>query len=49
VATPNGQAAFLFLLASTLAPVIRLSCGRMVMQAFPYTISMTLASLGATW
>ncbi len=49
VATPNGQAAFLFLLTSTLAPVIRLSYGRMVMQAFPYTITMTLSGLGATW
>jgi NhaB family Na+:H+ antiporter len=49
VATPNGQAAFLFLLTSTLAPVIRLSYGRMVIQAFPYTITMTLAGLAATW
>jgi Na+:H+ antiporter, NhaB family len=49
VATPNGQAAFLFLLTSTLAPVIRLSYGRMVMQALPYTITMTLSGLGATW
>jgi NhaB family Na+:H+ antiporter len=48
VATPNGQAAFLFLLTSTLAPVIRLSYGRMVMQAFPYTVTMTLTGLGAT-
>ena len=48
VATPNGQAAFLFLLTSTLAPVIRLSYGRMVMQALPYTITMTLSGLGAT-
>ena len=49
VATPNGQAAFLFLLTSTLAPVIRLSYGRMVMLAFPYTITMTLSGLAATW
>lgn len=48
VATPNGQAAFLFMLTSTLAPVIRLSYGRMVMQALPYTITMTLSGLGAT-
>jgi NhaB family Na+:H+ antiporter len=48
VATPNGQAAFLFLLTSTLAPVIRLSYGRMVVQAFPYTITMTLGGLAAT-
>ena len=33
VATPNGQAAFLFLLTSALAPLIRLSYGRMVIMA----------------
>ncbi|MDO9630619.1 MAG: sodium/proton antiporter, partial [Humidesulfovibrio sp.] len=49
VATPNGQAAFLFLLTSGLAPVIRLSYGRMVVLALPYTITMTLAGLVATW
>lgn len=38
VATPNGQAAFLFLLTSSLAPLIDLSYGRMVKMAFPYTI-----------
>ena len=38
VATPNGQAAFLFLLTSTLAPLIRLSYGRMVFMALPYTL-----------
>lgn len=43
VATPNGQAAFLFLLTSALAPLIRLSYGRMVYMALPYTIVMTLA------
>lgn len=41
VATPNGQAAFLFMLTSALAPLIRLSYGRMVIMAFPYTIVMT--------
>ncbi|MEP5569369.1 MAG: sodium/proton antiporter NhaB [Halioglobus sp.] len=44
VATPNGQAAFLFLLTSALAPLIRLSYGRMVIMAFPYTI--VLGSVG---
>jgi NhaB family Na+:H+ antiporter len=48
VATPNGQAAFLFLLTSALAPVIRLGYGRMVILALPYTITMTLAGLLAT-
>ena len=40
VATPNGQAAFLFLLTSSLAPLINLSYGRMVIMAVPYTITM---------
>lgn len=41
VATPNGQAAFLFLLTSALAPLIRLSYGRMVWMALPYTLVLT--------
>ncbi len=45
VATPNGQAAFLFLLTSALAPLIRLSYGKMVVMAFPYTIVLTLVGL----
>jgi NhaB family Na+:H+ antiporter len=45
VATPNGQAAFLFLLTSALAPLIRLSYGRMVIMAFPYTITMSITGL----
>lgn len=45
VATPNGQAAFLFLLTSALAPVIRLSYLRMVVMALPYTITLTAAGL----
>ena len=49
VATPNGQAAFLFLLTSALAPLIRLSYGRMVIMAVPYTITMTLTGLAALW
>jgi len=47
VATPNGQAAFLFLLTSALAPVIRLSYGRMVLLALPYTITLTAVGLTA--
>jgi NhaB family Na+:H+ antiporter len=42
VATPNGQAAFLFLLTSALAPLVRLSYGRMVIMALPYTIVLTI-------
>ncbi len=49
VATPNGQAAFLFLLTSALAPVIRLSYGRMVLLALPYTIILSIVGLLATW
>lgn len=49
VATPNGQAAFLFLLTSALAPLIRLSYGRMVVMAFPYTVTMTLTGLVAVY
>jgi len=41
VATPNGQAAFLFLLTSAIAPLIRLSYGKMVVMALPYTVVMT--------
>ena len=40
VATPNGQAAFLFLLTSAISPLIRLSYGRMVWMALPYTVVM---------
>ena len=42
VATPNGQAAFLFLLTSALAPLIRLSYMTMVFMALPYTIVLSL-------
>ncbi|MDE0039694.1 MAG: sodium/proton antiporter NhaB [Gammaproteobacteria bacterium] len=50
VATPNGQAAFLFLLTSSLAPLIRLSYGRMVVMAVPYTITMGITGwIFVTW
>ena len=50
VATPNGQAAFLFLLTSSLAPLIQLSYGRMVVMALPYTITMGITGwLAVTW
>ncbi|MDR6301933.1 sodium/proton antiporter NhaB [Mesonia maritima] len=42
VATPNGQAAFLFLLTSSLAPLINLSYFKMVKMALPYTIVLAL-------
>ena len=45
VATPNGQAAFLFLLTSSIAPLIGLSYFRMVLMALPYTIVLTVIGL----
>lgn len=45
VATPNGQAAFLFLLTSAIAPLVRLSYGRMVVMALPYTVVMSSVGL----
>lgn len=45
VATPNGQAAFLFLLTSGLAPLIRLSYLRMVWMALPYAAVLTVVGL----
>ncbi len=48
VATPNGQAAFLFLLTSAVAGLIRLSYMRMIMLALPYTITMSITGLLAT-
>ncbi|MBT8062161.1 MAG: sodium/proton antiporter NhaB [Gammaproteobacteria bacterium] len=48
VATPNGQAAFLFLLTSAVAPLVRLGYGRMVILALPYTVTMTITGLLAT-
>ena len=42
IATPNGQAAFLFLLTSSLAPQIKLGYLTMVYKALPYTIVLTI-------
>lgn len=41
MSTPNGQAAFLFLLMSGIAPKIRLGYGTMVYMALPYFIICT--------
>ena len=50
VGTPNGQAAFLFLLTSSLAPMIQLSYGRMVLMALPYTATVGVAGwLAVVW
>jgi NhaB family Na+:H+ antiporter len=48
VATPNGQAAFLFLLTSTIAPLIRLGYRNMLWMALPYTLTLSGAGLAAT-
>jgi len=48
VATPNGQAAFLFLLTSAVAPLVRLSYMRMVVMALPYTVVLSVVGLMAT-
>ena len=48
VATPNGQAAFLFLLTSAIAPLVRLPYVRMMWMALPYTIVLTIVGLLAT-
>jgi NhaB family Na+:H+ antiporter len=45
IATPNGQAAFLYLLTSALAPRIALSYARMCWMALPYLVVLTLAGL----
>ena len=47
IATPNGQAAFLFLLTSSLAPLINLSYMRMVVMALPYTIVLSIVGFVA--
>ena len=47
IATPNGQAAFLFLLTSSVAPLIRLSYLRMVLMALPYTLVMGVTGWAA--
>lgn len=49
VATPNGQAAFLFLLTSAIAPLIRLSYMRMVVMALPYTVTMSIVGYIAVY
>lgn len=49
VATPNGQAAFLFILTSAFAPLVRLGYVRMLWMALPYTVILTVVSALATW
>lgn len=44
IATPNGQAAFLLLLTSQIAPLIRLGYGRMVWMALPYFVVTSIVA-----
>jgi NhaB family Na+:H+ antiporter len=48
IATPNGQAAFLFLLTSALAPLIRLGYVKMMWMALPYAIVLSIVAYLAT-
>ncbi|MEO8262551.1 MAG: sodium/proton antiporter NhaB [Pseudolysinimonas sp.] len=48
IATPNGQAAFLFILTSSLAPLIRLGYVRMLWMALPYAVLLSVIALVAT-
>lgn len=48
VATPNGQAAFLFLLTSALAPLIRLGYVKMLWMALPYAVVLSIVAYLAT-
>ncbi|EEJ0025511.1 sodium/proton antiporter NhaB [Salmonella enterica subsp. enterica] len=45
IATPSGQAAFLFLLTSRLATMIKFSYGKMVWMALPYTVVIAFVGL----
>ncbi|MDX2144968.1 MAG: sodium/proton antiporter NhaB [Rhodospirillaceae bacterium] len=47
MATPNGQAAFLFLFTSAIAGLVQLSYGRMVWMALPYVIATSVVAAGA--
>jgi len=49
VATPNGQAAFLFLLTTPFAPLVHLSYGRMILMALPYTIGLSVIGFLAVY
>ncbi len=44
IATPNGQAAFLFLLTSRIAIPVCLSYGSMVRMALPYTVTISFVA-----
>jgi Na+/H+ antiporter NhaB len=41
----SGQAAFLFVLTSSIAPLVHLSYGKMVYMAAPYTLVLAVSGL----
>ena len=45
MATPNGQAAFLFILTSNLAPIVGLSYRKMTLMALPYTLCLSVSGI----
>lgn len=45
IATPNGQAAFIFIIMSTVASQLRLSYKKMLVMALPFTIVLTIAAI----
>lgn len=47
IGTPNGQAAFIFIIMSPLAASLRLDYVKMMKMAFPFLISLTCAGLFA--
>ncbi len=49
ILTPNGQAAFLFLLMSRLAPLIQLTYSRMLLLALPFAIVCTTVGALSIW
>lgn len=49
MATPNGQAAFLFLLTSPLAAALRLGYRRMVWMALPYVLTTSVVAGCSLW
>ncbi len=49
VATPNGQAALLFLLTSSLSPLLRLGYARMCVMALPYAIVTTVVAFACVF
>jgi NhaB family Na+:H+ antiporter len=45
MATPNGQAALLFILTSNIAPLVHLSYRKMCIMTLPYTVMSTLVGI----